>query len=102
MGDYHSIFNDEYKLDYFEEFFTKRYVADSYVVPDDMYTEIYWGRVACELFVVYVVFSVLAFEPPENPFIFFTYWSVHVSNIALFFSGYAARYPNSKYVTWKT
>lgn len=64
MGTYQSIFNDQYKWDIFEEFFTKRYAKDSYTVPEEDYREIYWGRVGCELFVFYVIFSVLAFEQP--------------------------------------
>jgi hypothetical protein len=64
MGQYHSIFEDNYKIEILEWFFTERYAADKYTVPEEDYREIYWGRVACEFFVIYVIFSVLAFEAP--------------------------------------
>ncbi len=64
MGDYQSVFNNNYKWDLWEELFTERYAADNYTVPEEKYREIYWGRVACMLFTFYVIFSVVCFEPP--------------------------------------
>ena len=64
MGTYQSIFQENYKIEFFEAMFTERYAADNYTEPDDKYRAVYWGRVACEFFTTYVIFSVLCFEPP--------------------------------------
>ena len=41
-------------------------------------------------------------DRPEAPFIYFTNWSLHFTNIALLTSSFAMRFPDYEFTSWKS
>jgi hypothetical protein len=105
-------FDKDYKLIPMVNWFDNRYAVDSYQdwhVPDgldegysdgfDVYLS---SRTKLELLTWLLTFTVMTHHAGYDPYIWFTNWSLHMTNIALLLSGYAHRYPHTQFVSWKS
>ena len=105
-------FNSDYKFIPLVNWFDDRYAADSYQdwhVPQgasegysDGFDVFVSSRHKLELLTWLLTFTVMTHDAGYSPYIWFTNWSLHMTNIALLLSGYAHRYPDTQFVTWKS
>ena len=100
-----SYFDSDYKLIPFVDWFDDRYAADNYTdwnVPQgienglsDGFEEFIGSRTKLEALTWFLTFTVMARHTAYSPYIWFTNWSLHMTNIALILSVYANRYQNT-------
>ena len=98
-------FDSDYKFIPMVNWFDDRYAADNYTdwnVPQgienglsDGFEEFIGSRTKLEALTWFLTFTVMTRHNAYSPYVWFTMWSLHMTNIAMLLSGYANRYQHT-------